>query len=307
MGIGRFIGVLLPFALAIASTIFVLVPALAGVTDKSLYLFKLNVENLNISPASDLIEKLDIRAETISKNITAEALGLDKTYDITVWGYCHTDKDGKRDCSKPKFDWVRKAVKMEYLEGKDKTIKIKLPREIKTAITAFGGMTRAAEVAFIVALLELAIQIALGIFAICSRELTCWTWMISGLASAFVLAAAILSTIMASIAIGAVESTARFYGVKGEINVVFLAIIWIGAILAIAANLLWILPTLCCKPKRRTSEDKGLLDRGRHAGAYAPIDDDHEMQLIYHGHVPDPSLSADTRADLAYEPYTHQT
>jgi hypothetical protein len=307
MGINRFIGVLLPFSLAIASTIFVLVPALAGVTDKSLYLFKLNVENLNISPASDLIEKLDIRAETVSKNITAEALGLDKTYDITVWGYCHADKDGKRECSKPKFDWVRKTVKTEYLEGADKSIKIKLPREIKAAITTFGGMTRAAEVAFIVALLELAIQIALGTFAICSRELTCWTWMISGLASAFVFTSAILSTIMASIAVGAVESTARLYGVKGEINVVFLAIIWIGAILAIAANLLWILPTLCCKPRRRTSEDKGLLDRGRHTGAYAPIDDDHEMPPIYHSHGPAQSPSADTYADLAYEPYTHQT
>jgi hypothetical protein len=306
MGISRFIGVLLPFTLAIASTIFVLVPALAGVTDKSLYIFQLNVENLSISSASDLIEKLDIRAEIISKNITANVLGLDKTYDITLWGYCHTDKDGKRECSKPKFDWVRSTITNEYLEDADKSVKIKLPREIKTAITAFGGMSRATEIAFITALLELAIEVALGIFAVCSRELTCWTWMISGLASAFVLASAILTTIMASISIGAVESTAKLYGVRGEINVVFLAIIWIGAIFAIAANLLWILPTLCCKPKRRTSEDKGLLDRGSHFGAYTPIDDEHEMQPTSYNHGEAPSLSADTRADLAYEPYTHQ-
>ncbi|KAG5657876.1 hypothetical protein KAF25_007909 [Fusarium avenaceum] len=306
MGISRFIGVLLPFTLAIASTIFVLVPALAGVTDKSLYIFQLNVENLSISPASDLIEKLETRADIISKNITADVLGLDKTYDITLWGYCHTDKDGKRECSKPKFDWVRKTMTDKYLEDADKSVKTKLPREIKTAITAFGGMTRAAEVAYIVALLELAIQVALGIFAVCSRELTCWTWMISGLASAFVLASAILTTVMASISIGAVESTAKLYGVRGEINIVFLAIIWIGAILAIAANLLWILPTLCCKPKRRTSEDKGLLDRSSQFGAYAPIDDGHEMQPTYYNHGGTPSLSTDTRADLAYEPYTPQ-
>lgn len=306
MGITRFIGVLLPFTLAIVSTIFVLVPALAGVTDKSPYIFQLNVENLSISPASDLIERLDLRAEIISKNITADVLGLDKTYDITLWGYCHTDKDGKRECSQPKFDWVRKKMTNEYLEDADKSVKIKVPREIKTAITAFGGITRAAEVAFIVALLELAIQVALGIFAVCSRELTCWTWMISGLASASVLAPAILATIMASISIGAVESTAKLYGVRGEINVVFLAIIWIAVILAIAANMLWILPTLCCKPKRRISEDKRLLDRGSQFGAYTPIDEGHEMQPTSYNRVLAPSLSADARADMAYETYTHQ-
>ncbi|KAM0351058.1 hypothetical protein ACHAPU_002839 [Fusarium lateritium] len=307
MGVGRFIGVFLPFALAIASTIFVLVPTLTGVTDTSLYLFQLDVEDLSISPLSDLIYKFDIRSERASKNITAELLGLDKTYDFTLWGYCHTDKSGTRGCSKPKFDWVRTTITSGSFGNANKDIEIQLPKEIGTAIMAFRRVTRAAEVTFITALIELSIQIALGVFAICSRELACWTWIISGFASAFVLASAILSTVLASIPVGVVESTAKLYGVKGKVNVGFLSIIWIGAVFAIAANLLWILPTLCCKPRRRTSEDKGLLERGHQSSFFARIHDDHEMQSTYHGRSLAPALSADTRADMAYEPYSHRT
>ncbi|QGJ01826.1 hypothetical protein CEK26_003270 [Fusarium fujikuroi] len=299
MIIGRVIGVLLPFALAIAAAIFTLVPALAGITDKSLYLIQLDFENLSISPASDLVDKILPRAETVEKNITAELLGLDKTYDITLWGYCHTDTDDKRECSSPKFDWVRKTLSTNRIKSVDKDVEVKLPKEINAAIQTFRSMTKGAEVDFIVALIELAIGIALGIFA-----LSCWRWMASGLASAFVLASAILSTIMASVSIGAVETTAKLYGVKGNVNVVFLAIIWIGAVFAIAANLLWIIPTLCCSTatNRKDPEGKGLLERSHHSGAYAPIDDDHEMHPTYHNR----GLAPSPRTDLAYEPYSHQ-
>ncbi|KAI1071919.1 hypothetical protein LB507_005013 [Fusarium sp. FIESC RH6] len=317
MGFRRSIGVLLPFALAIAATIFVLVPTLAGVTDKSLYVFKLNLENLSISPIGDLIDHVEtraeisskdnrhIRAKTVDKNITADLLGLEKTYDITLWGYCYTDKKDKRECSKPAFNWVKRNISMNSFKSADENIEVKLPKEINKVIETFGTLTRATEVALIVALLELAIQIALGVFAICSRELTCWTWMISGFTSAFTVAAAILSTIMASSTVGAAEATTKVYGVRAEINTVFLAIIWIGAVFAIAANLLWILPTLCCAPQQRSSEDsKSLLTGSRH-GAYIPVHDDHEMHGMYHSGGLAPSSSEGNRTDLAYEPYSH--
>ena len=194
---------------------------------------------------------------------------------------------------------------MNSFKSADENIEVKLPKEINKVIETFGTLTRATEVALIVALLELAIQIALGVFAICSRELTCWTWMISGFASAFTVAAAILSTIMASSTVGAAEATTKVYGVRAEINTVFLAIIWIGAVFAIAANLLWILPTLCCAPKQRNSEDtKSLLTGSRH-GAYVPVNDDHEMHSMYRTGGLAPSSSEGNRGDLAYEPYSH--
>ncbi|KAJ4250144.1 hypothetical protein NW762_011955 [Fusarium torreyae] len=313
MGVRRFIGVILPFALTIASAIFVLVPALAGVTDKSLYIFQLNVEDLSISPASDLIHnlKIDVRAEEnlesrlkkVDKNITAELLGLDKIYDITLWGYCRTAMNGTRECSSPKFDWVRKTISTGYIESADKDIKIMLPKEISKAIQTFRSMAKGAQVVFIIAGIELAITITLGIFALCSRELTCWTWMASGLAAAFVLPSAILSTILASVSIGAVETTAKFYGVRGDINKVFIAIIWIATMFAVAANILWIFPTLCCMTEQQASEDtKGLLGRNRQSSAYAPVEDDHEMQATYHNR----GLTPSPRTEVAYEPYSHQ-
>lgn len=59
--IGRVICVALPFMLSVASIIALLVAALAGVTDKSLYVFKLNTTDLSIS-ASDISSLLSTRA-----------------------------------------------------------------------------------------------------------------------------------------------------------------------------------------------------------------------------------------------------
>lgn len=50
--VGRIFCVALPFALTVASIIALLVACLAGVTDKSLYLFKINTTDLSISSSS---------------------------------------------------------------------------------------------------------------------------------------------------------------------------------------------------------------------------------------------------------------
>lgn len=58
--VGRIICVALPFMLTVASVIALLVAVLAGVTDKSLYVFKLNTTDLSIS-ASDISSLLSTR------------------------------------------------------------------------------------------------------------------------------------------------------------------------------------------------------------------------------------------------------
>jgi hypothetical protein len=52
MGLGRFVCVLVPFALTLASLIAMLVGGLAGIADKSLYMFEVNTTDLSISPTS---------------------------------------------------------------------------------------------------------------------------------------------------------------------------------------------------------------------------------------------------------------
>lgn len=48
-------------------------------------------------------EDLITRTNTVDRNIAAILLGLGQTYDIALWGYCHTIKDEKRECFKVSF------------------------------------------------------------------------------------------------------------------------------------------------------------------------------------------------------------
>ncbi|RKF61035.1 putative integral membrane protein [Erysiphe neolycopersici] len=52
MGCGRFICVLLPIALTVASIVSILIVCLAGITNKSLYLFEVTTANFSASPST---------------------------------------------------------------------------------------------------------------------------------------------------------------------------------------------------------------------------------------------------------------
>ncbi|KAF4449450.1 integral membrane protein [Fusarium austroafricanum] len=342
MGVGRFFCVLLPFALTVGSIIFLLVGALAGVADKSLYIFRINVANLSINPADvdHIIDNLNLkglkldtrdvpvidvpvieeRAEAIKDNITAKLLGLDKYYDINLWGFCKTDADGKRKCEKPEFDWANKKLNTSYLIGTDKNVQIELPKEIQNALKAFKTVTKWTQVVFIAAFIALAAEIILGIFSNCSRIFSCLTWIVAGLASTLVIGAVVLSGVFAGTVVGAVEGTAKFYGVKGNINGRFFACVAIAAAFALAAGLFWLFTICCCKPehrsrdkKNRRSDGEKLLGTNNKHGSYAPLSDDHEMQTGYYNHNQSQSQygaprypSGTARSDLAYEPYSHR-
>lgn len=326
MGVGRFFCVALPFVLTVGSIIFLLVGALAGVADKSLYIFRINVEDLTIDQANldNFVENLDIdlkiRAETKTNNITAADLNLAKVYDITLWGYCYTDQDDKRKCEKPRFDWASHSLNTSYIEnigsavGKD----IELPSEIKDSLKAFRHVTKWTEVVFIAAFVALAVEIILGIFTSCSTLMSCCTWIFAGIAAALVCCSAALATAMAAIVAGAVEGTAKFYGVRASINTKFLAIVWIAAAFAIGSALFWVFTICCCKPEKRSrnknrqsQSGEKLLPTG--GSGYAPLGNDHEMQTGYYNQNQSQSQygaprypSGAARSDLAYEPYSHR-
>lgn len=136
----------LPFILTVASVIALLVAALAGVTDKSLYVFKLNTTDLSVS-ASDISSLLSTRGLDVpspvearqwdlissatsalsgsdasasdaasvasaaesaldSTNITASDLGLADAYYVSLWGYCQEGSNGTKTCTKAKFNWA---------------------------------------------------------------------------------------------------------------------------------------------------------------------------------------------------------
>lgn len=325
MGVGRFLCVAMPFALTVGAIIFLLVGTLAGVADKNMYVFRVDVENLSIDPVNvdNIVENFGIdvlKREAKSENITAANLGLGKVYDISLWGYCYVDQDDKRHCTKPKFDWANEALNETTIEdfGKAAGTEIDIPDELADALEIFAKVVKWTEVVFIAALLSLAIELVLGIFANCSRIMSCCTWIISGIAALLTIGAAGAATGMALTVVGAVEGTAKWYGVRAEMLPNYLAVIWIAAGLAVAASLFWVFTICCCAPssgsrkskKNRRSDAEKLLPGGNKG--YAPLEGDHEMTTGYYNQNQSasqygaPRAGGAPRADLAYEPYSHR-
>ncbi|KAK3393793.1 SUR7/PalI family-domain-containing protein [Podospora didyma] len=333
---GRVVCVALPFLLTTGALIAMLVAGLAGVADKSLYMFQVNTTNLSVAPnaikdalglkglglrdpepqtvpdTSSIINKVGgLTNDGKGNNVTAKDLGLYNLYDVGLWGYCYTTQNGTRDCTKPAFNWAATALNLTTsdvntlitLSGQNVTI----PSGVMDAIHAFGTVTRWAEIVFIIAMVSLGVELFFGFFANCSRAFSCITFLVALVAMVAVCTAAALATAMAVVVVGAVESTAKFYGVGGSFNTKFLAAVWIGAAFAIAAGFFWLFTICCCKPDHssRKSRSRGgsseKLNSGR-GSQYEPL---HEPAGYPQQHYPQQSYAAPQSYGQAYEPYSH--
>lgn len=375
--IGRIFCVALPFILTVASLIAMLVAGLSGVTDKSMYLFKVNTTDLSISSSSitsllsdrglhqrDLSDSIIAATSSASSdtsdlissatsaaasagvssaadaesaisglvsgtNISASDLGLADAYLVSLWGYCEISSSGDRTCEKAQFDWASNATssfqsKLDSVAGSTGE-NVTLPDSVKTAMNTFSTVTKWTEVVFIIAYIALGISLFLGIFANCSRAFSCCTFITSMLAAVAVCAAAALATAMASVVVGAVEGTAKAYGVTGSINTRFLAAVWIGAAFAIAAAFFWMFTICCCAPDHSSSRGKSAgFGRKKHlddaeklpmSGAYAPLSDPNHQNNAYgntsygggYGQGASYGNPRTGRNDMAYEPYQHRS
>jgi len=338
MGFGRFVCVLVPFALCVGSLIALLVAGLAGVADKSLYMFQVNTSELSISPLSvanvvsshnsrspepnpqfhdvvgiltdavngDGSSKTGSKAESGSGgNITAADLGLYDIYDVGLWGYCYTTNNGSRDCTKPAFNWAATALNKTTTDVKTLITlsgqNITLPSGITDAINAFGTVSKWTQVTFIIAYVALGVELLFGIFANCSRAFSCVTFIVAGVATVAVCAAASLATATSVVVVGAVESTAKFYGVSGSFNTKYLAAVWIAAAFAIAAGFFWLFTICCCKPDHSRRRRSGAEGEKFMQGPYQPIGE----QTGYQGSRFSQPQSYAPQRDVAYEPYSH--
>ncbi|KAG5928437.1 hypothetical protein E4U42_000640 [Claviceps africana] len=330
MGVGRFICVGLPLALTVASMVALLIATLSGVAHNELWMFQLDMRNLSISPAdaAHLAGKVGVSIhvrDVKTDNITAADLNLASFYEVNLWGYCATDSGGKRQCTDAKFNWAATALNTSFSETltSSTNVKVELPNEVKTAIKSFRVVTKWTQVAFIVALVALALQLAVGILAMCSRVISCLTWLLSSVTAILVGVAAGMATATATVVIGAVESSAKYYGVKGQVGNRFLATVWIATVFAIVSGFFWVFTVCCCKPDRRQKHRSSVEGDGEKllpTGAYRPISNNpiemtggaggqkgayYEPNQGHTAYSPG-HPSGRGMADLAYEPYSHR-
>ncbi|KAL6876568.1 WD40 repeat-like protein [Trichoderma novae-zelandiae] len=238
MGAGRFFCVALPLLLTIGSIGTLLYAVLAGVAHENLKLIQVDLSELSVSPLTfkSLVSRAELNVKEIqTDNITAEALGLHKYYDVTLWGSCSSDDKKKWECSKGQFDWASKQINADDI--KEGSTTIQLPKDVKDALKAFQKLIKWSEVAFIVALVGLGLELLIGIFSNFSRAVSCLTWFESAVTTILVIIACSLSTATVAIIAGVVQGSKTLYGAKVHLDGRFLAVIWIGAAFCIGASL----------------------------------------------------------------------
>ncbi|KAK4216031.1 integral membrane protein [Rhypophila decipiens] len=359
--LGRYACVAIPFLLTLASLISLLIAGLAGVADKSLYMFQVNTTDLSISPVNieNVLDKITSRAafaqdlhnaegilddvkdavgdkagdviddvkDAVANNpdggnLTAADLGLFDLYDIGLWGYCYTPKNGSRACTKSQFNWAEKELNTTTTQLNDLIQlansaggqNITLPKEISEAVKTFGTVTRWTEIVFIIAYIALGVELFFGIFANCTRVFSCITALIAVVATVAVCSAAALATATSAIVVGAVETTAKFYGVQASINTKFLAAVWIAAAFAIAAGLFWMFTCCCCAPDHSSRKSRSSYRDSTHeklipggaSGPYQPVPGGNTgYSAQYPAAAPQSYGYAAPAHDARYEPYAH--
>ncbi|KAI0456371.1 SUR7 protein [Xylaria acuta] len=240
--------------------------------------------------------------------ITASDIGLANKYDFTLWGYCMTPQDGKKNCTKAQFDWASKELDLDWVQRLTEVagLNITLPKELNDGLNAYKTITKWTQVVFIIAIVALGLELLVGLFTACSRAVSCVTWIISGFATAAIIATAVLLTVTGSTVIGVVLAVSKHYGVKANLNTSFLAVLWISVAFAIGAGLFWLFSVCCCKPENRPyGKASRHLDTEKHAptGSYAPLGDN--QNSAYGGYNYGAPQRGGARSDLAYEPYSH--
>lgn len=266
--------------------------------------------------------EIEARADGV---VTASTLGLGDKYEVNLWGYCRVDSNGDRNCTSPEWDWASKHFNTTVLDtlAEQTGLNITLPDELHDALEVFKPVTKWTQIGFVISLVALGLEFALGIFANCTRVMSCLVWLWAGITTVLVIATAALATVTASVVVGAIESVGHKHNADASINTSFLATIWIGAAFSIAAGLFWIFTICCCKPESRQERKarKGFNDGekllpGSQRGGYGRLGEDNEM----HGGLgrspqPSPGFSPaynyggpqypqNARSDLAYEPYS---
>lgn len=240
----------------VCSIILMLFTALSGVSHNELWLVKVDLAKLSINPG-DISSNNHAAAGTDNK-MSAADIGLADHYEVNVWGYCYLNKDGHRHCTKARYDWPSSWLDRDEAgnasDPSGTRATVALPEKIKKSLDLFRNITKGAQVAVIVCLLALGLTLLVGILAHFRPSLSGVLSAVAWGTVILVCAAAGLVSAMAAIVMDAIENNAKGYGVVGSTGTSFLAIAWIGVVLAIAAAIFWLAASCCCVPQRRNRD-----------------------------------------------------
>jgi hypothetical protein len=234
-------------------------------------------------------------------NISAADLGLQNIYHVSLWGTCSGADGENTTCSTPEWDWASKMLNTTWLEnvGRAMGANISLPDEVKNGLEAFNTSIKWLQIVFVASLGLLALELFFGLWSSCSRIWSCLAYVVAGIATTVLTAAAIFATVVTAAVVGVLKGSAEIYGADANFNTTFLSLIWASVALAIIAGLFWCI-TACCCANKRDGNSRGFSEKRYSSSSYEPL-----------GHnAAGPAYAQQTgqvpQQTGAYEPYSHR-
>lgn len=231
---------------------------------RDFYFFKVDASNFtsnssvpNILPGTNLDQNL---LEQFTGS--ASAGNISDFYQVGLWAYCDGNKtSGKSDetisfCSKSEASYFFNITEVFGLQGT--TVENDFPKALKDGLNAYQKAAHWMFVAYVIALSITAVEIVVGFFAVFSRWGSCVTTIVSSASTLFTILAAITSTVISSIVIGAFNTAFKPYGVKSSFGTKMLSVLWLAVAFSIVAGLFWTFSTCCCSGKSGMKRDGGF-------------------------------------------------
>jgi len=342
---GRFACILTPMVLSLISLSLIVVVCLGGTNKndsnlRSIYYAKADMSKFNAnitvgefttSDVSAYLKALGIKDadQELTKALLSAATSkqIDDVYYIYPWNYCsgnigtNSTKNGTESltCSPRKAQYWFNPIEVWGLNG---TLAQKyVPKGIDGALNAYKKGAQWMFIAYAVAFGTTIASIVVGAFAICSRIGSCATTFVSSAATLFTFLAALTSTVLFSILVGAMNTALKPYNVHLEIGQKMLTLDWLAVAFSIGATLFWTVSICCCsgrssrshKDRSSKHSDTGFGNvPGFGSKGYQPLGEQHgtpygapaasrgvEMQDF--GHSSGPYKGRET----AYEPFRH--
>lgn len=269
---GRFACIFTPMALTIASLICLIIVGLGG-TNKSnssfnnLYFFRANTSEINIDtseidlPSNPVTDKIINDATDVAKS----AVGVKDFYHIGLWNYCSGDfgknsTGGATDhvtyCSPRQNQFWFNPVDVWNLTntGVDKFFS----KELRDGLDKYKMAAKWMFIAYIVALITTIVEIFVGIIALFSRLGSLATTIVSTISSIFLIAFALISTILYSTLTGTFNHALKKYNIHGNLGRNMYVATWLAVAFSFGAGIFWLFSSCCCSG--RSDKIKGYGD-----------------------------------------------
>lgn len=288
--IGRIACILFPYAATVGALISLIFVGIGCTNSKSstqndLYFFRADMSNLTSSGGSSLADQaasalgdLTNLGSSSLETALAEAIAA-KTirdfYDIGLWGYCAGNKTSSGEykvdfCSKPKAEFSFDPVDVWGLNSTSAASAVDdiLPSNLHKALNTYKSVSKWMFIAYIIAFGATAVELIVGLFAICSRLGSLVTSLISGVAFLFTAAASITATAMFAVFLGAFNTDLKQYGMHGSMGKNIYVATWIATAFALGGTFFWLFSSCCCAA--RSPYHGGRGSRGRVMAEKAP-------------------------------------